>query len=429
MRKIQRFFRNISKKVWFQTKHGQRGVVKKASRGKSAPGKESYDELTVEVSAKDDEDEDVAIAESQASFWSRAGDKSLLSESQPEGFGVDTAADQSVSASVNANDGFLTPAIKRIRDNLQMKRGGRAHSNGGGSSYGELSALRLADLQRRVGMAAYEGRREKERKDREAAYAAGVAGGKPAGGGGVRRGYEKLIEVQALANQRLMEMSMEEEQRKGSKERRQRRLQRFDRMSSMLQQPPALRQVEIEAEKRRRGNSNDLKKVLSGWRLPRSDKSWAKAKKAHESTVNALSKKEEWWSLNLGEKFGGGTYDLREMADFDVDNEDGEVGPMVGKYDADESSLFWYLHATRDPAAVERGGDDGVRAGMDEFIYERTKTTGGEKMEAVDAVLAESKKRERMLALNVNKVLGREQQMRAAPGALGAMKEGRAKRM
>ena len=413
VRKIQRFFRVISRRLWFQSKNGKRGHVKRVGEDKKE--EEGWEDLTLDIMERDRDREEMegAIMESQASFWSRAGDKSLLESS--EAFNLEGG---NTAKAGGEDGGFLTPAIKRIRDNLQIKRGGRV-----GGGYGEMSALRLADLQRRVGVAAYENRREKERKEREAAYAAGVAAGKH-GGGGVRRGYEKLIEIQSVVNQKLAQMALDEGEREKSKERRARRLARFDRVSSLLEKPPTLAEVREERKKRNNGEENSLKSLLSGWRLPREGAAWSKSKKAHDSTINALSKREEWWSLNLGEKYGGGTFDLRGVCDFDVDSEEA-VGPMVGKYDEDESSLFWYMYSLK---RAEGGGGSGAEK-LAEKLYERTKLGEGEKIGVVDGHLREREKRIRGLGLGINKVLGREQQLRAAPGTLKGMKEGRANKI
>lgn len=158
--------------------------------------------------------------------------------------------------------------------------------------------------------------------------------------------------------------------------------------------------------------------TLAGWKLPRSEKSWKNAKKAHKATINALKAREEWWSLNLGEKFGGGTYDLRETASFEIDeNRPIGEGPVVGKYDADEASLFWYKYS---------GGKDEQ---LENFLTRRSKLTHEEKLSELDRDIEEAERRKKSLALNVNKVIAREQRKLAAPGELDSLVGGRERRM
>ena len=79
-------------------------------------------------------------------------------------------------------------------------------------------------------------------------------------------------------------------------------MKRFERLSDLLEEPPDLSVVAQEFKLREEGRPNQLKRTLAGWKLPRTEKSWTNAKKAHKATINALKAREEWWSLSLGEK-------------------------------------------------------------------------------------------------------------------------------
>jgi len=401
VRRIQRFFRTLSKRPWYRLKHGRKHkkTVAKSIVGDTISKNISdildpAEDLTVDI-----EEQEGAIDESQASFWSRA--------SVQKSSALDTT-DTSMQAF--ENDAYDTPNMKEIKTRLQIRQ--RTIPNYGTGV--QATALRLADLQRRVAQSSYESRREKELKEREEALKHAGKNSR----GGARRGYEKLFELQKQSQTLLANRSLVEEEAKKASERRNRRLQRFDRLANLLTSPPGLGDVAKEYKLRNENRPNQLKEMLAGWKLPRSEKSWRNAKKAHKATINALKAREEWWSLNLGEKFGGGTYDLRETASFEID-EDRPVGdgPVVGKYDADEASLFWYKYS---------GGQDEQ---LENFLTRRSKLTHEEKLNELDREIEEAERRKKSLALNVSKVIAREQRKLAAPGELDSLLGGRERRV
>ena len=95
----------------------------------------------------------LSLLQSQASFWSRASVQKSTGLESSEGF---------------QNDWANPPNMKEIKTRLQIKS--RTLPNYGNGM--EATALRLADLQRRVVQASYEHRREKEREEREEALKA-----------------------------------------------------------------------------------------------------------------------------------------------------------------------------------------------------------------------------------------------------------------
>ena len=401
IRVIQRFFRFLFRRRWYILKHGKKNrpsaVVVRGGGAKPAATAElagqevadNDDRLTIDV----DEEEESAINVSQASFWSRASVSKSTAAEDAEGF----------DASSGFAPDFRTPMA------LKNRAGGGGELNVATRRYqggGEASALRLADLQRRVAAASYENRREKDRKEREAAYA---AVGKGSTRGRTRRGYEKLLEVQQVARSKIMERRAVEEIRREDASKRRRRLDRFSRLADLLSNQPSLGKVSANFLARKEGADNNLRDVMAGWKLPRSEKSLARSKRAHKATLNALKAREQWWSLHMGEKFGGGTFDLREVCDFQV--EDGAISRrgderVAGKYDADEASLLWYEYA---------GGHD---ENVEKLLHGRTKVREEERMGYLDEEIEGRLKRQEALKINITKCLAREQTKMRAPGKL-----------
>jgi len=420
VRKIQRFFREIAKRGWFVKKRkaeakkaSYRSVVR-ATKKKTPPvsSSQNLDEynLTVKVDDASDNEEEAendAIEMSNASFW---GEQSVLT-SKDTGFN----AKHRSFAPEDSMDDFTTP-IKH-KDSI-LRRDHVIHTN-------QASALRLADLQRRVMAASYEHKRLKEKKEREAA--ANLNGKNARSHGGARRGYEKLFELQNTVTNMLGERSQKEQSLMEAEERRKRRLNRFRRLCSSLESPPTLSSVDKQKSLRDNKGENKLKELLSGYKLPRSQKAIERSKRAHQQTLNAMEKSGEWWSVNLENQLGGGTVDLRHVAPdvnaFDEWKEGKEKGnPTVDRYNDDEASLFWYAKCVAG-REEEKLGKKGVQ--VKEELFRRTRLTGEAKSAILDAECNNVEKRKSMLTLNIHKVFARHQRLIAAPEALKAMKDGR----
>ena len=93
------------------------------------------------------------------------------------------------------------------------------------------------------------------------------------------------------------------------------------------------------------------------------------------------------------------------------------AGPSVGKYDADEASLFWYKYS---------GGDDDA---LEKLLARRSKLTQEEKLQELDYEIDEKDRRVKNLAVNINKVIAREQRKLSAPEELDNLKGGRQRRI
>lgn len=79
--------------------------------------------------------------------------------------------------------------------------------------------------------------------------------------GGARRGYEKLFELQRQCQNLLANRSLVEEEVKKASERRNRRVERFDRLANLLTEPPQLTTVAAEYKLRNENRPNKLKEV------------------------------------------------------------------------------------------------------------------------------------------------------------------------
>jgi len=84
-------------------------------------------------------------------------------------------------------------------------------------------------------------------------------------------------------------------------------LSRFKRLCDSLEKPPTLSNVIKEKAKRDDREDNRLKELLSGFKLPRSEKAVERSERAHKQMLNAMNKTSEWWSINLESDLGGGT--------------------------------------------------------------------------------------------------------------------------
>ena len=389
VRLLQRWARRIFRTGWFIRKHGKknRTVIKKEGgftvrEDRRGVVDDIEEELTVQV-----EEDDAQVDESMASFWSRASINKSAAEEDREGFEVDFHH-------LHQSRFPATPAFKIKKSSYT-------------SSLGEASALRLADLQRRVAVTAQEARREKEKKERE--MMEGVKSNYRA-----RRGYEKLLEVQQEAKMKLAERSVIEEREDEKKERRRKRLDRFERLERTMENMPNLQKVRGEFLKRKEGKRSDIKDVMKGWKIPESQRGRARAEKMHKDTLRALKDREEWYSLNVGAEFGGGRVDLRTVAEGEV-----EVENHNSIYDEDDKSMFWWIYSSKENAA--QGG--GVH------LRRRAKESPGSRLERMDESISESRKRGMELQKGIVRRLAREQRLLKAPEELDRIQGGRAKKL
>jgi len=389
-RMIQRWARGMFRKPWFVRKHGKKNriVVRKdgdytVKEGRQGLVDEIEEGLEIEVNEDDNE-----VDQSMASFWSRASVNASQAEEDREGFDVDFH---------HVGKKFSTPAFKIKRSNYS-------------SSLGEASALRLADLQRRVATTAQEARREKEKKERE--MMEGVKSNYRA-----RRGYEKLLEVQQEARMRLAERTQVEEGESEKAIRRRKRLDRFERLSRTMENMPTLGKVKEEFVKRKTGKRSEIKEVMRGWKIPESQRGRARAFKMHNDTMRAMRDREEWYSLNVGAQFGGGRVDLRTVAEVDVEGEMKEES--MGMYDEDDKSMFWWIYCSQ-------GRDTGSNSSL---LRLRTKEGSEGRIERMDEGIEESRKRGMELEKGIVRRLAREQRLMKAPEELDRIQGGRVRKL